>query len=387
MMEWEVLQLCARPALADNEIVQFKSHVEGELDWEFLLQTASRHALLPMLCAQLRKHCSGMLTEEIALQLKDISFSSSARSLFQTGVLLQILKLLREKDIPSLAFKGPILAVTVYGDIGRRNFSDLDILIERNTLQQTCDLFLSLGYLPELQLGPEELVAYSRHEDNLSFSNSNNNMIVELHWDMAGAYLAQPLGYEKIADVLEEIRVSGHVVSNLQKEYLLVYLCVHGAKHMWERLEWVAGVAGLCNTTQEIDWELTFAFAAEQQCQRMVLLGVLLAHTLLGVHLPDSIMRQIRADKRLDALVEQVNEIMFAAKGKKGGTVVNKRFSFFHMLVRDSTVDSIRYFFRLYFRPTNVEWQTVRLPAPVAFLYYFVRPVRLMGEYFGWRYR
>lgn len=381
--ETQLLLYCTRPAITETESCHIGKLIQNELDWEYLLRAASQHALLPLFCSRIKQYFPDFLPKDVAKQLKQLFFSYSPRTLLQTGSLLQILDLFQKHDVSSLPFKGPVLAQALYGDMALRSFADLDILIPSGDLQKTYDLLLSVDYSPELQLTPQELGRYSRHEDNLSFVHQSKNVVIELHWDLAGLYLSRPLIYEKLQVDFTTVDLSGHMVNTLSDEHLLVYLCVHGSKHIWERLEWICGVAWLISQKPEPNWQAIFEFAEELQCKRMVFLGILLTHRLFDVELPVTIQHKITVDKRLPRLAKKVCAALFPVDDNDSGQTEKKRFSFFHILIRDNTIDSLRYLCRLCFRPTNVEWQTVRLPARLAFLYYLLRPLRLAGAYWG----
>ena len=57
----------------------------------------------------------------------------------------------------------------------------------------------------------------------------------------------------------------------------MVLLCIHGTKHEWRRIGWIADIAELLRANPRIAWDDVLAFAAEAGVSRMVRLGVLLA--------------------------------------------------------------------------------------------------------------
>ena len=46
---------------------------------------------------------------------------------------------------------------------------------------------------PQMELDVPQFKKYVKDEDNLSFYDTRNKISVELHWDMAGIYLSQPV--------------------------------------------------------------------------------------------------------------------------------------------------------------------------------------------------
>jgi hypothetical protein len=275
----------------------------------------------------------------------------------------------------------PFLLFCQTGQVFRRSSGDRRLISCKDILPAYQTL-LALDYSPELPLTPQKLARYASHEDKLSFFNSASKVIVELHWDIAGAYLANPLPIEDLKRIPDQFSISGCSMPGIENGNLLVYLCVHGAKHKWERLEWIRSTAVLLHKSPDMDWEAVLLFAEKKQCTRMLFLGLLLAHNLFKAELPAYVLQMIREDTRLAALEADVMEGLFHDRKDGSVALLNKRFSFFHMKVRDTLLDSLRYQLRLFFRPSNVEWALVDIPAPLSFLYFLIRPFRLGFAFF-----
>ncbi len=132
------------------------------------------------------------------------------------------------------------MAQDVYGSVDLRQFSDLDILVYTLDSAKAWEILIAGGFQPEFELSPEQRLKYIKTEDNISFFKKN--LCVELHWELSGLYLSKPLTMEKIKDRLIKTDVNNHEVFSLSMEDMLVYLCVHGAKHGWEILEQICSV-------------------------------------------------------------------------------------------------------------------------------------------------
>ena len=50
-------------------------------------------------------------------------------NLYLTQEMLKLLSAFRKKGIPAIPYKGPVLAQAVYGNVGLRQFGDLDITV------------------------------------------------------------------------------------------------------------------------------------------------------------------------------------------------------------------------------------------------------------------
>ena len=201
--------------------------------------------------------------------------------------------------------------------------------------------------------------------------------MVELHWEMTGHYALFPILLEDLEGHLESVRLCGREVFHLFPEELLLQLCFHGSKDCWEELERICCVAELVRSRPAVDWERVAMLATKLRCERILLLGLSLAHDLLAAPLPDDVLKKVKADSKVRKLAAQVSGRLFEKGGELSGNGISSSFSFYHMKVRDSFTDGIRYGFKLATRPTINEWIYFPLPGSLSFLHYILRPIRL----------
>ncbi len=83
----------------------------------------------------------------------------------------------------------------------------------------------------------------------------------------------------------------------------MLFLCVHGAKHMWSRLMWLGDVGRLAQAG--VDWTAVMKLASETRCERPVLLGLLLANDLLDAPVPEDILERARGERVVTAHARQ----------------------------------------------------------------------------------
>jgi hypothetical protein len=104
-------------------------------------------------------------------------------------------------------------------------------------------------------------------------------------------------------------------VPTLAPEDLLLYLCVHGAKHHWQRLAWIGDVAALLRT-YELEWGRLLDQADQTGGRRMLGLGMWLAQTLLGAVCPVDVQQRLYADPAIPGLAEEVLTRLFATPSR-----------------------------------------------------------------------
>jgi len=384
--EIEILLCCARTRVDDVRAKRIRDLVETPIDWQYLLLTSFAHGVMPLLYKNLRAICPEAIPEKMADELRYRFKEHAERNLLLTAELLRLLGLLSACGIPGLPYKGPVLAASVYRDVSLRTFSDLDILIDKRNIRRAKDLILSQGYRPRTPLteGQEAVRMRSKNAKDLAFVDSNDFVKIELHWGIAGVALF-PLDTKQLWSRLEKFELGGTSVLHLGPEDMLLMLCVHGAKHFFKRLEWVCDVAELLNAHPNLRWDEVIAHAQRLRTNRMLFFGLTLAADLLGAELPKEIRSACRADLAAQSLSTRAQITMFR---KIDSTAEMLSRHAHRMVLRERRVDRMRlrfYYFLDYiqavFKANEEDRKRFALPKFLAFLYVFLRPLRLMSMY------
>src|SRR6476659_6638038 len=93
-----------------------------------------------------------------------------------------------------------------------------------------------------------------RTQHNLQFSRDNHRLLLELHWEVAPHLFAASVQENELWQNLTTMNINGHEVKTLRAEDLLFSLCVHGSRHLWERLGWICDLAELI-ARHKLDWD------------------------------------------------------------------------------------------------------------------------------------
>jgi hypothetical protein len=304
------------------------------------------------------------------------------RNLFLTGELLNVLSLFGAHGIPAVTFKGPALAASVYGHIGLREFSDIDLLVHKQDARKAQELLVTHGYKRQPALTAAQQAFFLRFSCECVFSGCSGRSFIDLHWGISSEYFPVPFDAEPLWTRLKPVTLASSRVWTFSPEDLLLFLCVHGAKHLWEQLEWICGVAELINTSGgELDWGQVNTRAKELRCERILLLGLALASDILGAGLPGHVSNRIRADRAIRALIRRVRERLFRVPARPPGTLEN---SLFRLKAMDSLPDAVKGTLRCAFVPDLADWASLELPASLYPFYYVIRPIRLLAKY--WLY-
>ena len=378
--EMQLLLCCARVRLTSHR-ARIRGLLTGQIDWTHLWSLAGQHGMLPLLALHLHEYAD-VVPAAVLVQLREYGLSNALNSLRAAAELLEILRLFETEEIPAVAYKGPVMAVQLYGNTALRQVGDLDILVRKRDVPKARALLLANAYRSSYQLSTRNQVFRLAKRYSEDFCGPNGAHM-ELHWAFTNRDVRFALSLEDVMPRLGTIPVGGGDAATFSREDLLVILCVHGAKHRWDRLEWTCGVAELLRTPEPLNWRLILDRAAILGSRRMLILGVFLAHDLLGAPLPGHVLGQVQRDRWTTILSAEVRNRLFAATGGNTGVFVDMLSrNLFQLPLQDRVWDRVRYLFYRFTTPNRPEsWKTVsfgRLSFPVHSL---IWPVRLGARF------
>lgn len=372
--EHELLLCCSRTTAAPEIVTRVRELAATEVDWEYLFLIARRHAVVPLLYRQLDQHAADLIPHDQLSRLKKHYLENSARNTLLTAELCRVVELFFEAGIEAIPYKGPVLASFAYGNLALRRFVDLDIIVKKTDVLRARQILLDQGYAPtkSLSLTQQELLLRTQH--NMQFSRDNGRLIIELHWEVAPHLFASAVSGDKLWDNLITIDLNGTNVNTLNAEDLLFSLCVHGSRHLWERLGWICDVAELL-ARHRFDWSSLLERAENSNSERMFLLGLFLAEKLLNAPLPDEVKQRCLNDKQLESLAASVAEHLF--NGAIHVPATSREIFKYNLAVRKSLSARARYLVHM-LRPTDSDLGARSFPRGFTFAYYLVRPFRLL---------
>ena len=366
--ERDLLLCCARTNGPREHIRSILSETRIDLNYFFLL--ARRHAVVPLVYRQL----TNIVSPEPLEPFKKHYRENSARNVVLAAELCRLIKLFADSGIEAIPYKGPILSLFAYGDLALRRFVDLDVIVRKRDVARARDLLLADNYALAKPLTVEQQDLLLRTQHNLQFTKDNRQLIVELHWEVAPHLFASSVQTETLWQHLVAFDLNGTTVKTLSADDLLFSLCIHGSRHLWERLGWICDVAELISR-RNLNWATLLDRAAKADSERMFLLGLHLAETLLDAPLPLVVKRRCDADKRLTPLAADIVEHLF--NGPDHVPATPREIFKYNLGVRTSLSARARYLVHM-LQPTDRDVSRRSLPAGLHFAYYVMRPFRFM---------
>ena len=372
----ELLLLCARTTAAPHVVEHLRELAATESNWEYLFLLARRHAVVPLLYVQLEQHAKDLVPSDFLRNLKKHYLENAARNTVLTAELCRLLALFADAGIETIPYKGPVLGLFAYGNPALRRFVDLDVIVKKIDVLKAREILLAEGYTPAKSLSLEQQEMLLRTQHNMQFSRDNRRLIVELHWEVAPHLFASSVNPDTLWRHLVTINLNGAQVKTLAPDDLLFSLCVHGSRHLWERLSWICDVAELISR-RSFNWPALLERAANADNERMFLLALFLAEKLLDAPLPAEVKQRCDSDERLKSLAGNVVAHLF--NGTTHVPATSREIFNYNIRVRKTLSARARYVVHM-LRPTDSDLGTRSLPMSLSFAYYLIRPFRLLGR-------
>lgn len=373
--EMELLIAVARARPDAQGVNRMRTLLGRVHDWPALLVRASRHKMLPLLTMHLQ-HVHDQVPSEMCRLLAVYSLESDRLMLRIIREMKDLFTMLEMEGIVAVPYKGPVLGAQLYGSALARQAGDIDILVSRADAVRARALLLGRGYFPRHPLGRggERFMFRSRYSETFDHASGTT---VELHWAFTNGDIALRLTLEEMLPNLERVSVRGASFPVFGREDLLLTLCVHGSKHRWERLEWLCGLGEAIRSGGQVDWDGLLQRATAMGVCREVLLGVLLAHDLLGVVVPERVLDAARADAPVTYLAAQVPRLL--AQKSNDAEADSLATDLFRFRLRKRRRDRLRFVLYRILTPSQPErWRAVSVGSVVLPLHGFVRPFRLL---------
>jgi len=210
---------------------------------QLLVEEGERH--LPLVLYLLkRSQPERTFPLDLEEKAKKMRLMTSARNLLYFKELRQILTAFNESGIDAIPLKGVVMD-GIY-PAGMRSFSDMDILIHRETLPRVLEILRGMGYRPH---GPLWRPGAEDFQGELAYVKDGPfPIMVEPHWSLGPPYpYPGRLDMKGLWVRARKAEIAGVGTLILSPEDLLLHACLHLVQH--SRGGWLASA---CDITELI---------------------------------------------------------------------------------------------------------------------------------------
>ena len=373
-LEMELLLLAAAPRSDGARAAAIEALARAPLDWALLRRLGEHHRLLPLLHRRLSAHCPALPPAAFTDGVRRQCLVQAARGARLAATLAQVVTKLQSHGLTPLAYRGPTLAAAAYPSTSDRWFDDLDLLLPPEQMDRAVRALQADGY--ELYPPPRRPGALRSHPGHgRTLRHAASDTWVDLDSEVGLDEAGPALSFADLSGARRDVPLDGTDIPTLAPEALVLALCVHGTRHAWSRLCWVADLAWLLHRSGGLDLRAVGLRARRRGLGRATALGLDLAHGLAEI--PEAAAAAgdfTRRDVR-DRLRRRV-EKTFAPPGRRTDPGPIVAFGF-QWSVRERAGDRFRLALFRAVVPTRRDWRFLPLPERLRFLYYLVRPLRI----------
>ncbi|MGG0788115.1 nucleotidyltransferase family protein [Peribacillus simplex] len=371
------LRLLLEIMKTNNDSVSLSDELFIDIDWELFLRMSRHHRVNPLIYSKLK-----MIDEKrVPLNVIQILYEDYKKNTFQMlllcGEMELVSKLFSEKQIRLLFMKGPVIAADIYGDISLRTSKDLDILIPMNDLKKAEELLLIYGYVRE-----------NRWKHHITFFHPQKGIEIEIHWRLHPPSMKEP-SFNELWERKSISTLSSYPIYFFGKEDLFLFLVDHGNRHGWFRLRWLADIDQIIR--KRIFLEETTEISKKIQHDHLRGHALILAAQLFNTPINDELKSIIAGNRQFRlaklavyyiiemchsqlfqskyALAQYYNKNPFSIKSNLKKSIFVNLYSF----AIKSNFDKISFVIHLFY-PGLEDEKTLRLPKPLYFLYFPLRP-------------
>lgn len=348
------------------------------------LEACGYHQVSPIVFHRLRNCPEHSAAPQVIDQLRARFYRISAYNHRLATLLVQWIGVLEQDKISCLALKGPAAAIAAYGDLSLRQYEDIDIMVRPDDVVKTVQTLFGRGFEPARGHADRYKDVKLYHE--IALLAPDRSYSVDLHWHLAPPY-ATGFGPDpaELWSRAVRLRLPAGDVPVLCQEDLFLALCQHGTRHRWWQLKWLFDVAELLRRPAAMDWSrIEDVMKMYPMARPPASLAASLVHDLLGSAPPPDAGKILEPGKRTRAVARAIREELLTT-GQTNGSAHDTLLGLERRpLARAKymAVEGIQYPVReVLFTITPKDLEFVRLPQRLRFLYYFIRPLRLMVQH------
>lgn len=342
-----------------------------DVDYPRLLQLAQHHGVRPSLLHSLAELRWNGVPADIRVSLEEFRREHLLHALTLVSELRLLCDAFAAADLRFITFKGPTLAVVLYGDLAQREYNDVDIMVPERRVGEAERILERLGY--SNRQGDERFRrVFLSPQGQYAFACAARGGAIDLHWNFAGASLPFPLNVAEMWRQPRALTIADREVLTIDRADLALLLAGHGTKEGWIYLKWLRDFAVLIDRHRDLDWAGIHRRALSERCGDTVLVGCALAAQVLATPPPAELQPAIAASARVERLVAR-----FAKRLRLSGCDEPEAHHLSDLFLCDRSLDRAKALVSLALTPTAGDHAALNLAPSLWPLYYLIRPFRL----------
>jgi hypothetical protein len=367
-------QLCllfARGRFSPDVAKQAVERLDAGPHWDVLLERARTHGLIPLLYHRLRGLDFRGVPPPVRRELTDTFGINAIRNQLLAQELVRVLAQLDAAGVPVIPLKGISLAESLYGDPTLRTCADLDILVRPKDVAESLRLLRTYGYQDRFgePLFVHLLARYGK-DCLLMREDARSVYALQVH---CGLIWGGPAERRLLGDIWADAAPRPFREAPayaLSPEWEFLYLAVHAARHGLFPFKWLVDLDWLV-IRGALDWKKVQEMSRRLGWEKAVQSCLAACAALLETPVPEPFAGTLPpAPARIHT--------------SGPGPLEIPRETIFAVRLLPTLFQRLQFFAIRIFVPTPADGEFLRLPFPLSFLYYLLRPCRLTIAVAGW---
>ncbi|MBL8132713.1 MAG: nucleotidyltransferase family protein [Anaerolineae bacterium] len=344
--EHQLLFLLARTRIGEAGYAEARQFIANHtIDWRSVVDTARAHGVLALSYKHLLALRPESLPQDLIQTSKGTVMTSAARNLQMAKETIRIAELMSAAGIEMLTFKGAALALLAFDGVGGRQFNDIDLLVSSADLVKAKNLLLEQQYVaissPEHRSMQKD--DHDRSYQGYDLVSRDGRIAVDLQERFGLRFSSFDLSFSELWARRQTIGLPDSRAMTLSFEDYILVLSAHGTQHRWGRLKWVSDLAELVIRAPDLKWNTILERAKAMRTERMVRVGLLLAHEALGMPLTAEVERWVYSDATALKVMQDVLRWMFIEASNFDPSLPRALFDYgFDLSVRPRLNDKIQ---------------------------------------------
>jgi hypothetical protein len=313
--EFLLMAACCRWPPSEYGDAAVRTAAADVSDWNDFLWWVNRQRVAGLAHNALSRVATAIppgIAQDLAAQAQRIN----RRNLRFAAETVRLQRLLETEKIPSIVLKGAALAQLAYGSLKLKHARDIDLLVPPERAEAAMQILERDGYtfcFPARQPNGRQRRALVRYAREAEFEHPGRGLRLELQWRVSdNPYLLK--GIDAHSATQNVMFADGIGVRSLPRDDLFAYLCLHGSRHAWSRLKWLADANALLATGSDTDIERIYRHAQRLGAGLCAGQALLLCRRQLGLRLPPGLADEIAASRKIENLASIAISMMSATE-------------------------------------------------------------------------
>ena len=275
--------------------------LNDEFNWAELIEECRQHQILSLVYSGISKESLKNIDNNTLEKWKKETFMSGVYQINHIKQISNVLNIFDANNIPVIVLKGLVVR-DLYPKSELRTMGDADILVHDKDLDKVSSILTDIGY-----------VEYNRNAFHIEFCKGNS--YIEVHWTLANENIFD--GVVEFKNELWERAVEVNIVDSkalsMCDEDLLLYLCMHMAKHF---IDGGFGIRPVCDVMlvveqrgKFIDWNSFIIKAKRIKIDKFIMSIFAICNKLFSMNIPTELEKyKVREDKYINLIIEAIFE-------------------------------------------------------------------------------